>query len=136
MSSPAGGTAILDPHLLLKGLEDQPWFEKNIPLLNIPDKQTQEVYYYRWQTYKEHLVYTGTEYGYMASEFLYPVSYGAPYGGIVAAAGHHITEGRWIHDTRYGQDIAKYLLAGPGQFPKPMRDDVNKDTSDWAHEYS
>ncbi|EWG54235.1 hypothetical protein FVEG_17283 [Fusarium verticillioides 7600] len=72
----------------------------------------------------------------MASEFLYPVSYGAPYGGIVAAAGHHITEGRWIHDTRYGQDIAKYLLAGPGQFPKPMRDDVNKDTSDWAHEYS
>ncbi|KAF5705714.1 hypothetical protein FMUND_11956 [Fusarium mundagurra] len=136
MSSSAGGTTILDRDLLLKGLEDQPWFEKNIPLLEIPDKQIQEVYYYRWQTYKEHLVYTGAEYGYMASEFLSPVSYGAPYGGIVAAAGHHITEGRWIRDTRYGQDIAKYWLAGPGQFPKPMRDDVNKDTSDWAHEYS
>ncbi|KAK2689287.1 hypothetical protein QWA68_011368, partial [Fusarium oxysporum] len=136
MSSPAGGTTILDRDLLLKGLEDQPWFEKNIPLLEIPDKHIQEVYYYRWQTYKEHLVYTGAKYGYMASEFLNRASYGAPYGGIVAAAGHHITEGRWIRDTRYGQDIAKYWLAGPGQFPKPMRDDVNKDTSDWAHEYS
>ncbi|KAG5806806.1 hypothetical protein H9Q74_008961 [Fusarium xylarioides] len=93
MSSSAGGTTILDRDLLLKGLEDRPWFEKNIPLLEIPDRQIQEVYYYRWQTYKEHLVYTGTEYGYMASEFLSPVSYGAPYGGIVAAAGHHITEG-------------------------------------------
>ncbi|PCD24557.1 hypothetical protein AU210_013676 [Fusarium oxysporum f. sp. radicis-cucumerinum] len=136
MSSSAGGTTILDRDLLLEGLEDQPWFEKNIPLLEIPDKHIQEVYYYRWQTYKEHLVYTGAKYGYMASEFLNRVSYGAPYGGIVAAAGHHITEGRWIRDTRYGQDIAKYWLAGPGQFPKPMRDDVNKDTSDWAHEYS
>ncbi|KAF5710031.1 coagulation factor 5 8 type domain-containing protein [Fusarium globosum] len=136
MSSSAGGTNILDRDLLLRGLEDRPWFEKNIPLLEVPDKNIQGVYYYRWQTYKEHLIYTGTEYGYMASEFLNPVSYGAPYGGIVAAAGHHITEGRWIRDTRYGQDIAKYWLAGPGQFPKPMRDDINKDTSDWAHEYS
>ncbi|KAF4473259.1 coagulation factor 5 8 type domain containing protein [Fusarium agapanthi] len=117
MTSSTGGTAILDPYLLLRGLEDQPWFEKNIPLLEIPDKQIQE-------------------YGYVASEFLNPVSYGAPYGGIVAAAGHHITEGRWIRDTRYGQDIAKHWLDGPGQFPKPMRNDVNKDTCDWAHEYS
>ncbi|KAF4951979.1 hypothetical protein FGADI_7095 [Fusarium gaditjirri] len=114
MSPSSGGTTILDRDLLLKGLEDQPWFEKNIPLLEIPDKQIQEVYYYRWQTSKEHLVYTGAQYGYVASEFLNPVSYGAPYGGIVAAAGHHITEGRWIRDTRYGQDIAKYWLAGPG----------------------
>ncbi|KAG4255593.1 hypothetical protein FPRO03_04542 [Fusarium proliferatum] len=121
MSSSAGGTNMLDQDLLLQGLEGQPWFEKNIPLL---------------ETYKEHLIYTGTDYGYKASEFLNPVIYGAPYGGIVAAAGHHITKGRWIRDTRYGQDISKYWLAGPGQFPKPMRDDINKDTSDWAHEYS
>ncbi|KAF5586119.1 coagulation factor 5 8 type domain-containing protein [Fusarium pseudoanthophilum] len=103
MSSSAGGTAILDRDLLLQGLEDQPWFEKNIPLLDIPDKQIQEVYYYRWQTYKEHLVYTGTKYGYMASEFLNPVSYGAPYGGIVAAVGHHISEVTGDKDFVVGQ---------------------------------
>lgn len=129
-------TNFLNHDLLLKGLEDKNWFEKNIPLLDVPDKEIQEVYYFRWQTYKEHLVYTGAQYGYMASEFLSPVSYGAPYGGIVAAAGHHITEGRWLRDTKYGQDVANYWLSGPGQFPKPMREEVNKDTSDWAHEYS
>ncbi|KAM0355084.1 hypothetical protein ACHAPU_000941 [Fusarium lateritium] len=129
-------TNFLNPDALLGGLEDKDWFKKNIPLLDVPDKAIQQVYYYRWQTYKEHLVYTGSQYGYMASEFLSPVSYGAPYGGIVAAAGHHITEGRWLRDTKYGQDIANYWLSGPGQFPKPMREEVNKDTSDWAHEYS
>ncbi|KAF9763582.1 hypothetical protein IL306_003057 [Fusarium sp. DS 682] len=130
MTLPTAGTSFLNRDLLLKSLEDQQWFEKNIPLLDIPDKHIQDVYYYRWQIYKEHLVYTGAQYGYMASEFLDPVSYGAPSSGIVAAAGHHITEGRWLRDTRYGQDIANYWLAGPGQFPKPMRDDVNKDTSE------
>ncbi|KAF4336779.1 coagulation factor 5 8 type domain protein [Fusarium beomiforme] len=136
MTLPISETRFLNCDLLLKSLEDQQWFEKNIPLLDLPDRHIQQVYYYRWQTYKEHLVYTGAQYGYMTSEFLNPVSYGAPYGGIVAAAGHHITEGRWLRDTRYGQDIARYWITGPGQFRKPMRDDVNKDTRDWAHEYS
>ncbi|CEI70724.1 unnamed protein product [Fusarium venenatum] len=134
--SSAAATRFLNSDVLLKDLEDQNWFKENIPMLEVPDKAIQEVYYYRWQTYKEHLVYTGAQYGYMASEFLSPVSYGAPYGGIVAAAGHHITEGRWLRHTKYGQDVANYWLSGPGQFPKPMKEDVNKDTSDWAHEYS
>jgi hypothetical protein len=132
----AVATSFLNRDQLLSGLEDRKWFEKNVPLLDLSDKQIQEIYYYRWQTYKEHLVYTGAQYGYMASEFLQPVGYGAPYGGIVAAAGHHINEGRWIRDKKYGQDVVNYWLSGPGQFPKPMVDSVNKDTSDWAHEYS
>ncbi|KAM0360499.1 hypothetical protein ACHAP4_002581 [Fusarium culmorum] len=132
----AAATRFLNPDALLKDLEDQDWFKENTPIIDIPDKAIQEVYYYRWQTYREHLVYTGPQYGYMASEFLSPVSYGAPFGGIVAAAGHHITEGRWLRQTNYGQDVANYWLSGPGQFPKPMKEEVNKDTSDWAHEYS
>lgn len=135
-ASQAATTNFLNRKQILAGLEDRSWFERNIPLLDLPDEQIQEVYYYRWQIYKEHLVYTGAQYGYMSSEFLRPVSYGAPYGGIVAAAGHHITEGRWLRDAKYGQDVVNYWLSGPGQFPKPMRDDVNKDTSDWAHQYS
>ncbi|CEJ83726.1 hypothetical protein VHEMI03238 [[Torrubiella] hemipterigena] len=128
--------SFLNHTALLAGLEDPVWFEKNIPILQIPDKQVQEVYYYRWQTYKEHIVYTGPQYGYLLSEFLYPVGYGAPYGGIVAAAGHHINEGRWLRDQIYGNDLINYWLAGPGQFNKPADDGVNKDTNDWAHEYS
>lgn len=129
-------TNFLSHDQLLANVEDSEWFERNVPLIDIPNQQIQDVYYYRWELYKEHLVYTGAQYGYMSSEFLHPVGYGAPYGGIVAAAGHHINEGRWLRDLRYGQDVVNYWLSGPGQLPKPMTDNVNKDTSDWAHEYS
>lgn len=132
----AAGTNFLNHAQLLSGVEDSAWFEKNIPLIEIPSSHIQDVYYYRWQTYKEHLAYTGAQHGYLATEFLHPAGYGAPFGGIVAAAGHHINEGRWLRDLRYGQDVVNYWLAGPGQLPKPADDGVNKDTYDWAHEYS
>jgi hypothetical protein len=132
----AAGTTFLNHASLLTGREDPDWFEQNVPFLDVPDTQIQAVYYYRWQTYKEHLVYTGAQYGYLASEFLHPVDYGAPYGGVVAAAGHHINEGRWLRNHQYGQDIVNYWLAGPGIFYKPPTDNVNADTTDWAHEYS
>ena len=135
-SAAAIQTNFLNHSVLLGNVEDPEWYEQNIPFLDVPDRQIQDVYYYRWQTYKEHLVYTGAQYGYMPSEFLTPVGYGAPYGGIVAAAGHHITEGRWLRDTTYGQDTVNYWLAGPGQFAKPATEDLNRDTTDWAHEYS
>jgi hypothetical protein len=136
VTSTAVGTAFLNHPHLLAGVEDPDWYEQNAAFLEVPDEQLQQVYYYRLQTYKEHLVYTGAQYGYLASEFLQPVSYGAPYGGIVAAAGHHINEGPWLRDQRYGKDIVNYWLAGPGQVSKPETDEVNMDTSDWAHEYS
>ncbi len=132
----AVGTDFLDHAKLLSKVEDSAWFEKNIPLIEVPSTQIQDVYYYRWQSYKEHLAYTGAQHGYLSTEFLHPASYGAPFGGIVAAAGHHIAEGRWLRDVRYGQDLVNYWLAGPGQLPKPAIDHVNKDTYDWAHEYS
>ena len=131
-----GGTGFLPDAALLGPVNDPDWFLRNIPFLDVPDPQIQGVYYYRWQTYKEHLAYTGSIYGWLSSEFLAPVSYGAPYGGVVAAAGHQITEGRWLHDQSYVRDDIDYWLNGPGQFPKPMTDAVNADTSDWAHEYS
>lgn len=132
----AMGTAFLNHDQLLSGVNDAAWFKDNIPFLELPDQQIQDVYYYRWQTHKEHLVYTGAQYGYMASEFLDPVFYGAPYGGIVAAAGHHINEGRWIRDQKFGKDVVNYWLSGPGQFAKEASDAYNSDTTDWAHEYS
>ena len=57
------GTHILDHKTLLGQVDDRSWFEANIPFLDVPDAQIQQVYYYRWQTYKEHLVYTGPIYG-------------------------------------------------------------------------
>lgn len=127
-------TNFLNHGSLLGAIDNKAWFIKNIPFLDIPNQQIQEIYYFRWQTYKEHLVYSGAQYGYLASEFLQPVSYGAPYGGIVAAAGHHINEGRWIRDQRYGKNIVNFWLSGPGQASKPATESLNPDTFDWAHQ--
>ena len=131
-----GRTNFLDEPALLGAVNDPDWFLHNIPFLDVPDPQIQQVYYYRWQTYREHLIYTGSIYGWLSTEFLQPVSYGAPYGGVSAAAGHQIIEGRWLRDQQYTKDDINYWLNGPGQFPKPQIDAVNADTSDWAHEYS
>ncbi|KAJ2970389.1 hypothetical protein NQ176_g8211 [Zarea fungicola] len=130
------GTNFLNHTQLLASVENSAWFEKNIPFVEVPSTRIQDVYYYRWGTYKEHLAYTGAQHGYLATEFLHPAGYGAPYGGIVAAAGHHIMEGRWLRNLRYGHDVVNYWLAGPGQLPKPATEELNKDTNDWAHEYS
>lgn len=54
-------TNFLNHAQLLSSLEDPAWFERNIPILDIPSSQIQDVYYYRWQSYREHLVYTGAQ---------------------------------------------------------------------------
>jgi hypothetical protein len=129
-------THFLDHDALIAGFAEAGWYKANIPFIDIPDKQIQEVYYYRWRTAHEAQKYTGAKNGWITTEFLGPISYAAPYGGISAAAGHHITEARWIRDTRYLDDYINYWLVGDGSGPKPAEDGVNKNTTDWAHEYS
>ena len=114
---------------------DTAWFLSNIPFLEVPDPQIQQVYYYRWHTYKEHLVPVPGS-GWVSTEFLGAPGYAAPYGGISAAAGHQIVEGRWLRDQQYVRGVTEYWLNGPGQSYKAQNDTVNPDTSDWAHEYS
>jgi hypothetical protein len=77
---------------LIAGFAEVGWYKANIPFIDIPDTQIQEVYYYRWRTAHEAQKYTGAKNGWITTEFLGPISYAAPYGGISAAAGHHITE--------------------------------------------
>jgi hypothetical protein len=130
------GTTLLNKDAFVGGFDDPAWYRANIPFLEVPDRQIQDVYYYRWKTWKEHLVYTGPQFGWISSEFLNPVSYGAPYGGISAAAGHHINEGRWVRNSQYLDDYINYWLTGPGAGPKPAVEAVNPNTTDWGHEYS
>jgi mannosylglycerate hydrolase MGH1-like protein/F5/8 type C domain-containing protein/glycosyl hydrolase family 65 len=130
------GTAVLDHAALLSGLDEPRWYEANIPFLEVPDRELQDVYYYRWSTYKRHLRYTNPETGYVVTEFTNPPGYAAPLGGIVAAAGHHIAEGRWLRDRTPLDDYLRYWLRGPGASAKPKDEAVNPDTDDWAHEYA
>ena len=106
-------TDFLDHSNLLSGIEDPAWFESNVPILDVPEEDVSAVYYYRWGLYKQHMYYTGPQFGYLATEFLSPPGYGGPYGGISAAAGHHINEGRWLRDQKYGKDIVNYVSLSP-----------------------
>ncbi|QKV80130.1 discoidin domain-containing protein [Amycolatopsis sp. Hca4] len=130
------GTHLLDHPAKLAGLGDPGWYEANIPFVDLPDKAIEDTYYYRWRTFKEALKYTGPEDGWIVSEFLGPVGYSAPGGGIDAASGHHLYEGRWLRDPRYLDDYVDYWLRGSGAGPKPATDGLNENTTDWAHEYS
>ena len=46
----------------------------------------------------------------VVSEFGSAVSWGGPYGSINAAAGHHISEGRWIRDPIPMHSNSKFWL--------------------------
>lgn len=130
------GTSFVDRNAVLAGFSDAAWYKANIPFLDVPDRTIQDVYYYRWRTWKEHLRYTDPQDGWISTEFLDCCGYAAPYQAIDAAAGHQITESRWVRDQQYGDDYVKFWLTGPGAGPKPATDEFNADTTDWAHEYS
>jgi Concanavalin A-like lectin/glucanases superfamily/F5/8 type C domain/NPCBM-associated, NEW3 domain of alpha-galactosidase/Trehalase len=131
-SSVGAGTHFIDEDAKLVGFNDPGWYEANIPFLDIPDQQIEDVYYYRWRTWKEHLRYTNPTDGWISTEFLDCCSYAAPYQAINAAAGFHIAEGRWVRDQSYTDNYIRFWLQGPGQ----QAQDVNPDAPDWAHEYS
>ncbi|SDD24678.1 MGH1-like glycoside hydrolase domain-containing protein [Streptomyces prasinopilosus] len=130
------GTAFLDHRSLLGDLPEPEWYEANIPFVDLPDAAVRDTYYYRWRVIKHALKYTGPQEGWILSEFLGPVGYSAPHGGINAAAAHHIREARWLRDHRYLDDYIDYWLRGSGSGPKPATDFLNENTTDWAHQYS
>jgi hypothetical protein len=85
------------------------WLSANIPLFACPDSVMQEIYYYRWWTFRKHLVKTPE--GFIFTEFITPVGHAGRYNSISCALGHHIYEGRWLHDQRYvGQAIWYWLV--------------------------
>jgi len=84
----------------------------NIPLFECPDKQMEEIYYFRWWTFRKHL--RNTPDGFIITEFLPDVPWAGKYNGISCAAMHHFNEGRWLHDQRYLHDYAYYWLKKGG----------------------
>lgn len=84
------------------------WLSKNIPLLSCPDSILQQTYYYRWWTFRKHLKKTGD--GYVFTEFITPVSHATTHNAIACALGHHIYEGRWLHNPTYIDQYVDFWL--------------------------
>jgi hypothetical protein len=84
----------------------------NIPLFESPDPALDEVYYYRWWAFRKHLKKTPD--GFLFTEFIRPVRHATRHNAISCALGHHVNEGRWLHDPRYIDDYVRFWLrSGP-----------------------
>ena len=84
------------------------FLSENIPLIDVPDKDIEETYYFRWWTYRKHL--KETEDGFVVTEFLPPVPWAKKHNTINCPAGHHIYEGRWLRNPEYVQDYINFWL--------------------------
>lgn len=82
------------------------FLSQNIPLFECPDKQLEQTYYFRWWTYRKHLKQTPA--GYIITEFLPDVSWAGKYNSINCPAGHHFYEGRWLRDTSFLKQYARF----------------------------
>lgn len=92
------------------------WMKANIPLFECPQKNFEEMYYYRWWSFRKHIKETPVGYG--ITEFLVNRSYADKYNLIACAIGHHVYESRWLHDQKYtNQYIHVWFRGNEG---KPM----------------
>jgi predicted GH43/DUF377 family glycosyl hydrolase len=89
------------------------FLKENIPLLDCPDKQLEEIYYFRWWTYRKHIKKTPV--GFVITEFLPNVGWSGKYNTISCPAGHHFYEGRWLHDPKYLNEYSVFWFRKGGE---------------------
>ena len=93
------------------------WMHQNIPLFECPQQNFEEIFYYRWWTLRKHIKKTPV--GYAFTEFLIERTYADKFNLIACALGHHVNEGRWLHDQQYLNDYIKVWYRG--NEGKPMK---------------
>ena len=95
------------------------WMKENVPLFECPQKNFEEMYYYRWWTLRKHIKQTPV--GLAMTEFLVTRSYADQYNLIACALGHHIYESRWLRDQKFlDQYIHVWFRGNGGQPMKKM----------------
>ncbi|MBE0535621.1 MAG: hypothetical protein IH624_08115 [Phycisphaerae bacterium] len=93
---------------------EQAWafLQDNIPLFECPDKDLERTYYFRWWTFRKHIKQTPD--GFVITEFLPPVEWAGKHNTINCPAGHHFYEGRWLRDSVYLDDYARFWFRKGG----------------------
>ncbi len=85
----------------------------NIPLWDCPDKELEEIYYFRWWTFRKAIKQTPD--GFVITEFLPEVRWAGKHNTINCPAGHHLREGRWLADPRYLDDYTTFWFRKGGK---------------------
>lgn len=84
------------------------FLNKNIPMIDLPNKEIEETYYFRWWTYRKHI--KNTEDGFVITEFLPKVFWSKKHNTINCPAAHHIYEGRWLKNSKYVSEYINFWL--------------------------
>lgn len=93
---------------LIPDAQSWDWMKRNIPLFTCPDRDIEQIYYFRWWTWRKHIKQTPE--GIIITEFLKPVKHAAEYNALSCAFGHHVAEGRWLHDPRFIEQAIHFWL--------------------------
>lgn len=93
------------------------WLQKEIPFFECPDPAVEEMYYFRWWSFRKHLVQTPK--GWVITEFLTPVRHAGINNTISCATGFHLAEGRWLRGRKYLDDYTTFWLRGNDGRPQP-----------------
>lgn len=93
--------------------ENADWIAQNVPLFECPDRQIQQIYYFRWGIFKKHIVETPD--GFIVTEFSPKVGWSGKHNSISCAAGHHIYEGRWIREPQYLDEYSIFWFRKGGE---------------------
>lgn len=86
------------------------WMTKNTPLFDCPQKDFEEMWYFRWWTLRKHIKTTPV--GYAMTEFLVNRSYADQYNLIASGVGHHIHESRWLRNPMWLDQIMNTWYKG------------------------
>lgn len=113
ITSASSSSSLLN-NTVLDSFDGSQWLKDNIPLIDIPDKTIEEIYYYRWSVLQRHLHYTYPGTGYVITEFQNPIGYASLFNTIIAAAGHQLQECRWLRNREYSYDYTKFWARGGG----------------------
>ncbi len=97
---------------MIRNSETWRFLEENIPFFECPDQEIEEVYYYRWWTFRKHIKQTPD--GYVITEFMPVVGWSKKHNTISCAAQHHFMEGRWLHNPEFITDYGLFWLRGGG----------------------
>ncbi|MGB6429113.1 MAG: hypothetical protein WBF06_00895 [Candidatus Acidiferrales bacterium] len=90
-----------------------PWFAQNIPWLDVPDKDLEQIYYFRWYSFQKHIRRTPD--GYIITEFLDDVPWAGKFDSIDCAAEDHLREARWLRDPAYADQYLHFWFSPDGE---------------------
>lgn len=89
------------------------FLQNEIPLVELPDKEIERTYYYRFWNYRKHI--RNTPYGHIITEFLPDVWWAGAYNSINCSTPFHLLEGRWLKDANhYLEEYIDFFLNNIG----------------------